>query len=73
MTAHELARELLAGPDIEVCIPHHKYDYCRTVMARPALSVYADELAVRSDGDYQLVDGEPDRDGRRRVSVLLIS
>jgi hypothetical protein len=70
MTAHELARQLLAGPDLPV---HHSYptgDYWRT---QGAPEVRKAERGLVKHSDYHqmdtLQDDKDDGEGRRVVVI----
>lgn len=71
LTAHQLAKQLLAGPDLPV---HHSYssgDYWRTQLA-PAVE-RVEEKPVKHSGYHntdQLFDEEKDGPGDKNVIVL---
>jgi hypothetical protein len=59
MTAHELAAELLAGPDIEVAFAYNYGDYWRTTVAKAVSSV---DTGKTKYSDYHSMDTVVDED-----------
>jgi hypothetical protein len=59
MTAHELAAELLAGPDIEVVFAYNYGDYWRTTVAKVVSSV---DTGKTKYSDYHSMDTVVDED-----------
>jgi hypothetical protein len=72
MTAHELARRLLAGPDLEVKRECDSHDYWRRRLALPVRGADVGEVAWSEyHGADQVLDDGEDDDGERRAVVLL--
>ena len=74
MTAHELARQLLAGPDIDVQFAYNYGDHWKTTVAADVSKVRMKEVVY---SDYHLMDrvacdGDFDTDAAVR-EVMLIS
>ena len=55
MTAHELARKLLSGPDLPVHISHPSGDWWRTILAPPIENV-SDTFDVIVYSNYHKAD-----------------
>jgi len=71
MTSHELARELLAGPDLPVHFSYNYGDRSRTTVA-PEVET-AEEGRVTYSEYHQmdrLVENDEDNDDTKRVVVL---
>jgi hypothetical protein len=79
MTAHELAAELLAGPDIEVAFAYNYGDYWRTTVAKVVSSVdtgktkYSDYHSMDTvvDDDADTEDGEGADDATINTVIIL--
>jgi hypothetical protein len=73
MTAHELAKQLLAGPDVEIMFAHPAHDHWRTELASKIDSITEEQVKYteyhRQDKVVEFEYGEEVEDAR---TVLVI-
>lgn len=75
MTSHELAHQLLAGPDLPVHISYCYGDYWKTQVA-PAVDTVTDGVVVHSDYhnmDKVLPEDDQEDGNERQRQVILLS